>query len=112
MPPLPPFSGSPDTSTNVSWVVVASGTNYLPATLASQVEARLNGSALPGSAPSAAQRACVTHVIGSTVPKLFDEATFQGSAAYIIATASEAWVVGTGCSATVLDLLDTAVLPG
>jgi hypothetical protein len=116
VPPLPPLSGSPNASPsrgpNVSWVVVASGTDYLPATLASQVEARLNGSALPGSTPSAAEQACVTRVIGSTVPELFDEATFQGSPAYIIAIASEAWVVGTGCSATALDLLDTVVLPG
>jgi hypothetical protein len=81
-------------------------------TLASQVEAKLNAPPLSGSAPSATIRACVTHVIGDTTPKLFDEATYQGSPAYIIAISSEAWVVGTDCSATTLDLLYAVSLPG
>jgi hypothetical protein len=37
---------------------------------------------------------------GGATPQLVDRATYQGAAAYIIASASHVWVVGLGCSAT------------
>lgn len=89
-----------------AFTVTASGTNYLPATLAGQVRAQLarpaNSAATPAdeSAPSAQLAACVLHLTGQVRPRLVDRATYQGKAAYVIAVTNRAWVVGTGCTAS------------
>ena len=41
-----------------------------------------------------------------------DKATYDGKPAYIIATATHAWVVGLGCSATDKDVIATVPLKG
>jgi hypothetical protein len=100
--------------------VTRSGVVYRRATLASQVAAVL--AAAPGpsagnvsSAPSAQLRSCVLRLTGGTAPRLVDEASYQGTAAYIIASPSQVWVVGLGCSAANPELIVSvprAGLPG
>jgi hypothetical protein len=94
----------PADSASAAFTVTASGTNYLPATLAPQVRAQLARSAktaLPAAeaAPSAQLSACVLHLTGQRRPSLVDRATYQGKPAYVIAVTNRAWVVGTGCTA-------------
>jgi hypothetical protein len=87
-----------------TFVVIASGTSYQPATLAGQVRAQLarpaNSAATPAdeSAPSAQLAACVLHLTGQVRPRLVDRATYQGKPAYVIAVTNRAWVVGIGCT--------------
>jgi hypothetical protein len=93
-----------------AFTVTASGTNYLPATLALQVRAQLARSAntaLPAAeaAPSAQLSACVLHLTGRMRPSLVDRATYQGKPAYVIAGTNRAWVVGTGCTASNPELI-------
>jgi hypothetical protein len=93
-----------------AFTVTASGTNYLPATLALQVRAqlaRLAKTALPTAeaAPSAQLSACVLHLTGQMRPRLVDRATYQGKPAYVIAVTNRAWVVGTGCTASNPELI-------
>lgn len=95
----------PADSASAAFTVTASGTNYLPATLAPQVRAQLARSAktaLPAAeaAPSAQLSACVLHLTGQMRPSLVDRATYQGKPAYVIAVTNRAWVVGTGCTAS------------
>jgi hypothetical protein len=95
---------------SAAFTVTASGTNYLPATLALQVRAQLARSArtaLPAAeaAPSAQLSACVLHLTGQTRPSLVDRATYQGKPAYVIAVTNQAWVVGTGCTASNPELI-------
>jgi hypothetical protein len=83
---------------------------YRRATLASQVAAVLAaapGPAMSGvrSAPPAQLLGCVRQLTGGTVPGLVDQASYQGTGAYIIASSSRVWVVGLGCSAAKPDLI-------
>jgi hypothetical protein len=99
-----------DSAPAAAFTVTASGTNYLPATLAPQVRAQLArsaGTALPAAeAGSSAQlRACVLHLTGQKRPSLVDRATYQGKPAYVIAVTNRAWVVGTGCTASNPELI-------
>jgi hypothetical protein len=91
-----------------TFTVTASGTNYLPATLAPQVRAQLarpaKTAALPAT-PSAQLSACVLHLTGHMRPSLVDRATYQGKPAYVIAVTNWAWVVGTGCTASNPELI-------
>jgi hypothetical protein len=94
-----------DGASAATFTITASGTNYLPATLALQVRAQLARSAktaLPAAeaAPSAQLSACVLHLTGQMRPSLVDRATYQGKPAYVIAVTNWAWVVGTGCTAS------------
>jgi hypothetical protein len=99
-----------DSASAATFTVTASGTNYLPATLAPQVRAELARSAqaaLPTAeaASSAQLSACVLHLTGQKPPSLVDRATYQGKPAYVIAVANWAWVVGTGCTASNPELI-------
>jgi hypothetical protein len=99
-----------DSASAATFTVTASGTNYLPATLAPQVRAELARSAkaaLPTAeaASSAQLSACVLHLTGQMSPRLVDRATYQGKPAYVIAVANRAWVVGTGCTASNPELI-------
>jgi hypothetical protein len=103
---IEPADGAPA----AAFTVTASGTNYLPATLALQVRAQLARSAktaLPAAeaAPSAQLSACVLHLTGQLRPSLVDRATYQGKPAYVIAVTNRAWVVGTGCTASNPELI-------
>jgi hypothetical protein len=77
------------------------------------VQASLNapGKSL-GTNPSAALRGCVSNLTGGQSPRLVDQATYQGSPAYIIATSSRAWVVGLGCTAADPELVTSVPLAG
>ena len=98
-----------DSAPAAAFTVTASGTNYLPATLALQVRAQLarpaKTAALPAAAPSAQLSACVLHLTGQMRPSLVDRATYQGKPAYVIAVTNWAWVVGTGCTASNPELI-------
>jgi hypothetical protein len=105
----------PADSAAAAFTVTASGTNYLPATLALQVRAQLARSAttaLPAAkaAPSAQLNACVLHLTGQKRPSLVDRATYQGKPAYVIAVTNRAWVVGTGCTASNPELITSVGL--
>jgi hypothetical protein len=97
-----------DSTPAATFTVTASGTNYLPATLAPQVRAQLarpaKTAALPAT-PSAQLSACVLHLTGHMRPSLVDRATYQGKPAYVIAVTNWAWVVGTGCTASNPELI-------
>jgi hypothetical protein len=107
-----PTTPAPTSTASVSFVVTASGTNYRAATLASQVRARLNASGGSGASPSAALRGCVSYLTGGQSPRLVDQATYQGSPAYVIATSSQAWVVGLACTAAKPELVTSVPLAG
>jgi hypothetical protein len=105
----------PADSAAAAFTVTASGTNYLPATLALQVRAQLARSAqtaLPAAeaASSAQLGACVLHLTGQKRPSLVDRATYQGKPAYVIAVTNRAWVVGTGCTASNPELITSVGL--
>ncbi|HEX4396772.1 MAG TPA: hypothetical protein VH136_03990 [Trebonia sp.] len=105
----------PADSAAAAFTVTASGTNYLPATLALQVRAQLARSAktaLPAAeaTPSAQLNACVLHLTGQKRPSLVDRATYQGKPAYVIAVTNRAWVVGTGCTASNPELITSVGL--
>jgi hypothetical protein len=123
-----------------AFTVLPSGTDYLRATLKSQLEAALRAqaapssargraalprSAVPPSAPPPSQlRACVQRLTGGIspgIPRLVQSARFQGQPAIVIVVSSGhgylAWVVapswvGPGCSATSAGVLAATSLPG
>lgn len=105
---------TPSATAPVSFTVTASGTKYQAATLAAQVQARLNAPAGSGTGtgPSTALRGCVSHLTGGQSPRLVDQATYQGSPAYVIATSSRAWVVGLGCTTANPELVKSVPLAG
>jgi hypothetical protein len=117
-------------------VVQQTGTHYAAATLSAQVHgvlAALHGrvtssGAVPSATPSAAGTpsfqnqldealpsstliGCVEHLTGHVHPILVDKATYQGKPAYVIALATQAWVVGTGCTASHPELITTVTFP-
>jgi hypothetical protein len=108
--PLGGVSGEP-----AAFTVTDSGTRYDRATLARQVEARLRApasSAAAGHAPSSGLRGCVLHVTGGSTPALVDQGSYQGTGAYVIASASHVWVVGLACTAAKPELVVSAPLAG
>ena len=104
--------------------VTKSGTNYTQATLAAQVRGELNRRSKPsgtgrqsagssgGLPPSQPLIGCVENVTGNVQPKLVDQATYEGKAAYVIAVSDYAWVVGPDCTASNPDVIASAALPG
>ena len=89
----------------LAFTVAQSGTVYLRETLVSQV-ATVSAATLAGAGtpPSAQLQGCVQHVAGVD-PELVDRASYQGTAAYVIASANRVWVVGLGCSAAQPELI-------
>jgi hypothetical protein len=106
------------------FLVTNSGTDYEQATLAAQVRGELNRRSKPsgtgrqssgssgGLPPSQPLIGCVEHVTGNVPPRLVDQATYEGKAAYVIAVSDYAWVVGPGCTASNSDLIASVALPG
>jgi hypothetical protein len=114
--------------------LTASGTDYQPGKLASQVTSVLSRQFLgqdagtsgtkqttPSSASSGTEdqlRACVTQITGGTPPRLVDQARYQGRPATIIVQAAasgqpqQVWVVGPACSAGHPDLIAHTELTG
>jgi hypothetical protein len=119
-----------------SVTAVASGTNFTPANLRSQVRNDLARSGMAGTAPrairssaSAAQQGatvdgipvltlegCVNRIADGHKVLLVDVARYEGQSATVIVTAASAsgpeqvWVVGMGCSRSSSDLLARATL--
>jgi hypothetical protein len=89
------------------FLVTESGASYRRATLAQQVAARLGGSSSSAGEhpPSAALHGCVLHFTGGSTPALVDQATYQGTPVYVVASSSRVWVVGRGCTVTKTELI-------
>jgi hypothetical protein len=119
------------------FTVTQSGTSYRKAALAAQVRVQLArgsaaaGPAVPAPVASSASAAagsaaagssgvaatptpqllgCVLHLTGGTRPELVDQAVYQGTDAYVIATSSHVWVVGPGCTAANPELIASVPL--
>lgn len=94
--------------------VTESGVSYRRATLAQQVAARLHGSSSSKGehSPSAALYGCVLHFTGGSTPVLVDQATYQGTPVYVVASSSRVWVVGRGCTAAKTELVASVPLAG
>jgi hypothetical protein len=90
--------------------VVASGTDYLPATLPAQVGQEMNDAALGKVAAPSALAGCVANVAAGSLVRFVDVAKYRGKRAWVIAASGRAWVTGTSCSATETDLLVTVAL--
>jgi hypothetical protein len=125
-------ASGPEAGAEGSFRVIKSGTSYRQATLAGQVHdtlagqpaagvtapgprstAPVNGSVAPTySSPTAQLRGCVLHFTGGKPPKLVDRATYQGTPAYIVASASRVWVVGLGCTSAKPELIESVALAG
>lgn len=90
--------------------VVASGTDYLPATLRVQVSGEMADNGLNAAIPPSALAGCVAKIRAGSVVRFVDLAKYQGRQAWVIASTGRAWVTGTMCSATMADLLATVAL--
>jgi hypothetical protein len=121
---------------NVTFVLTASGTSYKGATLASQVRAQLGAqnevtpaaTAPGGSIPSveasasasvpapaatpASLKGCVSALTGGVSPSLVDQASYDGTPAYIIAVPDHAWVVRRDCTAADVQEITSVSLSG
>jgi hypothetical protein len=53
---------------------------------------------------------CVKALTGKFSPLLVDQASYQGRPAYVIVTATKAWVVGLGCTAGDTEVITTVTL--
>jgi hypothetical protein len=123
-----------------TFVVTASGLNYLPRTLGTQVRLEMaaqynsgsggqqsmapsasaapsrrafSGSAASGfAAPSSNLTGCVLRVTGGVRPSLVDKAAYQGQPVYVIAVPARAWVVGRGCTASHPAIITSVALTG
>jgi hypothetical protein len=117
--------------------VTQTGTSYQRATLAQQAQAQVLAaqaresgpaavpsatssssadSTTPGAkrtyTPGAQLRACVLAVTGGVLPVVVDRASYQGTPAYVIASASHVWVVGLGCTAARPQVIASEPLAG
>jgi hypothetical protein len=128
-----PASGTGSSAGTFAPLVISSGTNYQPATLAAQastVLARLarsaHSSARPG--PTLAPRqnqaslfprlqSCLIHIANGQHPLLVDLARYQGHPALVVVLPSanggqpRALVLAPGCNSTTAHVLATATLP-
>jgi hypothetical protein len=128
-----PASSTGSSAGTFAPMVITSGTNYQPATLAAQastVLARLarsaHSSARPGPtlAPRQSQaslfpdlRSCLMHIANGQHPLLVDLARYQGHPALVVVLPSasggqpRALVLAPGCTSTTAHVLATATLP-
>jgi hypothetical protein len=114
---ISPTSLKPAESQQIPFLVTRTGINYQQATLGAQVRDELtrrsqSSRSTGGSLPSQNLIGCVRHVTGNALPSLVEQATYEGKAAYVIATSDYAWVVGPGCTASNPDVIASAALPG
>lgn len=111
-------TGSGTYSSGDQVFVVSSGLDYQPATLRAQVAAQLRDSkTLRAGLASASVTACVLNVTAGNPRLLVETAQYNGTPATIIVMPGTAgdvvWVAGPGCTGTVSDILNHAVLsPG
>jgi hypothetical protein len=90
--------------------VVASGTNYLPATLSAQVTREMSETTLGDAAAPSGLASCITKLATGSTVRFVDIAKYHGMRAWVIASSKRAWVTGTSCSASGADLLATVSL--
>ena len=110
----------PEIKSPHSFRLVTSRTDFLPGTLSQQLEAAVRTAAnLPSQTPSAQLEGCVSRVtkgVSPGIPRLVENARFQGQPATVIVASSgsgdRAWVLAPGCSASSDLVLDTTTLPG
>jgi hypothetical protein len=123
---------------NAPFTVIHSGIDYQAAVLAAQVRSTVvkfgydmskptsvspatpidrteqapaaSASSTQSSAITPGLRRCVLHLTGEVAPSLIDRASYQGTPAYVIATASKVWVVGLDCTAARPDVIASASL--
>jgi hypothetical protein len=93
----------------------ASAANQPSAT--TPVYASASSSAAGTSSPtgykaSAALAGCVAAVTHHAKPTLVDQASYEGTAVYVIAVPTEAWVVGRGCTAADTHIITSVPLKG
>ena len=110
------------------FAVTVSGTKYEKGSLAAQVRGKLapdggkstfagtlpsptTSPQSPGT-PSPALRGCVLHFTNGAAPRLVDRATYNGQPAYVIASSTQVWVVGLGCTAAKPELITQVPLAG
>src|SRR6185437_3248638 len=100
------------------FAVTVSGTKYEEGSLAAQVRGKLApgggkstfAGTLPSpttssQSPSPALRGCVLHFTNGAAPRLVDRATYKGQPTYVIASSTQVWVVGLGCTAAKPELI-------
>jgi hypothetical protein len=104
--------GSVTSAASASASVPASvpGATAPPAAAASSSAAKSSGGG--GYLPSARLEGCVSRVTDGVTPRLVDKASYDGKPAYIIATPTQAWVVGLGCTAADTDVIARVLLKG
>jgi hypothetical protein len=104
--------GAQDSGTGgrTSYRVVASGTNYLPATLRAQVGHEKGDTSLSGIGAPSALAGCIAKLATGSAVQFVDIAKYQGRRAWVIASAARAWVTETSCSASGTNLLATVTL--
>lgn len=90
--------------------VVASGTDYQPATLRAEVEAVEARLRMPPTTATATLSECALRVTHGTTPVFVDKARYQTRPAYVIVTDHKAWVVGTSCTAASPDPITSVSL--
>lgn len=95
----------PQDSGRTSYRVVASGTNYLPATLRAQVGREKGDSSLSGIGAPSALAGCIARLAVGSAVQFVDIAKYQGRRAWVIASAAHAWVTETSCSSSRTNLL-------
>jgi hypothetical protein len=112
-----------------TFAVTVSGTRYQQGTLAAQVRGKLAAgggkstfagtvpaasasAALSAGGPTQALRGCVLHFTDGAAPRLVDRATYNGEQAYVIASSTQVWVVGLGCTAAKPELITSVPLAG
>jgi len=130
-------AAAPASTSAPGFAVVRTGTRYQRATLAQQARAQVlaaqaresgqtevpsasssgsvasvPGPLLSSNAASAQLRACVLKVTGGVLPKLVDQATYQGTPVYVIASSNHVWVVGLGCTAARPQVIASVPLAG
>jgi hypothetical protein len=87
---LPPASPVPNSAT---------ATAAASASAAASATSSASAAAPVGKAPSQRLTGCVSRVTDGVTPTLVDQASYQGTPAYIIAVPSRVWVVRLGCTA-------------
>jgi hypothetical protein len=96
-------------------VPAASSSGSAPASVPSATSLPVTSGSSSGGGfyqPSARLQGCVSKVTDGVMPTLVDKATYDGKPAYIIAVASQAWVVGPGCTASDTDVIAQVPLKG
>ena len=103
-----PSASSSSASARASSAVASSAPASSAAGRESSAASASNGSAASTSVNTL--RGCVLNLTGGAAPRLVDLASYQGTPAYVIATASHVWVVRLDCTAARPNVIASASL--